>query len=294
MPASDAIAGTAPSAPTGAQAWPARPARAVARVLGKGAAAAFVGSAAAVLVLFIGLPMVAIFLRVPLATLLAQLHSPVVGDALRISLKTSLVALAFVVAVGTPVAHLLGRRRFPGRAVLITFLEMPLVLPPAVAGIGLFAAFGRTGLLGVHLLPLGIRIPFTWVAVVMAQAFVAMPFYVRQAIVAFGSVEPQLIGASRTLGAGPARTFLRIELPLARPGLSAGATLAWARALGEFGATALFAGNLQGRTQTLPLAIYSAFGDADFPVTLAMSALLVAVSFGILVATKLLLRWGDT
>lgn len=259
------------------------------------AAAAIAGIAAAVLVAFVALPLLAIFLRVPLSTLVAQLHSQVALDALRISLKTSLVALAFIIVVGTPVAHLLGTKRFPGRVVLVTLFELPLVLPPAVAGIGLFAAFGRTGLLGPALLHFGIRLPFTWVAVVMAQAFVAMPFYVRQAVAAFGSVDTQLLGASRTLGASPSRTFLRVAVPLARQSLSAGAALAWARALGEFGATALFAGSLQGRTQTLPLAIYSEFAGANITACLAMSALLVAVSFGILVSVKLLLRgreWG--
>jgi molybdate transport system permease protein len=257
------------------------------------AAAAITGIAAAVLVAFIGLPLLAIFLRVPLGTLIEQLRSPVARDALRISMKTSLTALAFIVVVGTPVAHLLGTRTFRGRTVLITFLELPLVLPPAVAGMGLFAAFGRFGLLGAPLQELGIRIPFTWVAVVMAQIFVAMPFYVRQAVAAFGSIDAQLLGASRTLGAGPSRTFLRVAVPLAGQSLSAGAALAWARALVEFGATALFAGSLQGVTQTLPLAIYSQFTATEFEAALAMSALLVAVSFGILITAKLLLRFGE-
>ncbi len=255
------------------------------------AAAAITGIAAAVLTAFVGLPLLAIFLRVPLGTLVAQLHSPVARDALRISLKTSLTALLFIVVVGTPVAYLLGTRRFRGRTVLVTFLELPLVLPPAVAGIGLFAAFGRTGLLGAHLMQFGIHIPFTWVAVVMAQAFVAMPFYVRQAIAAFASMDPQLLAASRTLGMGSTRTFLRVSVPLARQSLSAGAALAWARALGEFGATALFAGSLVGVTQTLPLAIYSEFGATNLDAALAMSALLVAVSFGILISAKFLLRF---
>ena len=264
------------------------------RSLSKIAAVAITGIATAVLILFVGLPLLAIFTRVPLSTLLDQFHSQEVRDALRISLKTSLVALAFILLVGTPAAHLLGTRRFPGRNVVTTLLEMPLVLPPAVAGIALFAAFGRMGLLGPQLTALGIRIPFTWVAVVMAQAFVAMPFYVRQAIVAFGSVDKQLIGASRTLGASPLRSFFRVELPLARQSLFAGAALAWARAIGEFGATALFAGSLAGVTQTLPLAIYAQFGAVNLEAALAMSALLVAVSFAILVTTKLLLRWRDT
>ena len=253
------------------------------------AVAAITGIAATALVGFIGLPLVAIFLRVPISTLLAQLHSPVALDALRISMKTSFIALAFIVAAGTPVAYLLGTKRFRGRMLLTTLLELPLVLPPAVAGIGLFAAFGRFGLLGSSLRALGIELPFTWVAVVMAQAFVAMPFYVRQAIAGFASVDSQLLGASRTLGASSTRTFFRVAAPLAGQSLSAGAALAWARALGEFGATTMFAGSLEGTTQTLPLAIYAQFSSANLDVALAMSALLVAVSAGILVTTKLLL-----
>ena len=263
------------------------------RSLSRVTAATVTGVATGALVLFVGLPMVAIFTRVPLHTLLAQFHSNIVGDALRITLKTSLVALVFILAVGTPTAHLLGTHRFRGRTVIVTLLELPLVVPPAVAGIALFMAWGRMGLVGRYLRPYGIEIPFTWVAVVMAQAFVAMPFYVRQAIVAFGSVDRQVIGASRTLGAGPLRTFFRVELPLARSGLSAGAALAWARAIGEFGATALFAGNLAGITQTLSLAIYAQFELENLYAALAMSALLIAVSFAILITTKLLLRWQD-
>jgi molybdate transport system permease protein len=266
----------------------------VIRRLQRGTAAAITAIAAAVLIVFVGLPLLSIFLKVPLGEMAEQLRSPVARDALRVSMKTSLVALAFIVVVGTPVAHLLGTRRFPGRNVLTTILELPLVLPPAVAGIALFAAFGRMGLLGEELQALDIRLPFTWIAVVMAQAFVAMPFFVRQAIAGFGSVDQTFVGASRTLGAGPTRSFFRIEVPLAGKSLSAGATLAWARALGEFGATALFAGSLQGVTQTLPLAIYSEFSAIKFESALAMSALLVAVSFVILIVTKILLQWRVT
>lgn len=264
------------------------------RGLQRSTAAVIVGIAAAVLLFFIGLPLLAIFLRVPLSSLIGQLHSTVARDALQISLKTSLISLTFILLVGTPVAHLLGTKRVPGKAVISTLLELPLVLPPAVAGIGLFAAFGRSGLLGSQLQALGIELPFTWVAVVMAQSFVAMPFYVRQAIATFASVDTQFVGASRTLGAGPLRTFLRVEIPLSAKSLSAGATLAWARALGEFGATALFAGSLQGETQTLPLAIYSQFSDANLEACLAMSAVLVAVSFAVLITTKILLGWRTT
>jgi len=209
-------------------------------------------------------------------------------QALAVSLRSSLIAVALILVAGTPVAYLLATRRFRGAAAIATLLELPLVLPPAVAGIGLLAAFGRAGLLGGALRAAGISIPFTEVAVVMALTFVALPFYMRQAVAAFASVDPDLLAASRTLGVGPAGTFFRVALPLARPGLSAGAALAWARTLGEFGATLMFAGSLPGKTQTLPVAIFVELSQ-DFHVALAIAALLVAVSAGLLVAVKLLL-----
>jgi len=248
------------------------------------------GIATFVLAAFVLLPILAIFLRVPPSELVEQLRSPVALDALAVSLKTSAIAVALIVLVGTPVAYVLAVRPFPGSAAVITLLELPLVLPPAVAGIGLFAAFGRFGLLGSPLRALGISIPFTQVAVVMALAFVAMPFYVRQAVAAFAAIDRQLLGASRTLGTGPGGTFVRVAVPLARPGLSAGAGLAWARALGEFGATIMFAGSFQGRTQTLSLAIYGEFSAGSFEAALAMAALLVAVSAGLLMGIRAALR----
>jgi len=247
--------------------------------------------AAAVLLFgFVVLPILAIFLRVPVGTLFAQLRSPVALHALEVSLRTTIAALVLIVAFGTPAAYVLGTRPFRGAGVLTTILELPLVLPPAVAGIALFAAFGRFGLLGGPLRAFGIQLPFTQAAVVMALAYVALPFYTRQAVAAFASMDHQLLGASRTLGAGRASTFFRVALPLARQGLTAGAALAWARALGEFGATILFAGSLQGRTQTLPLAIYEQFSSGNLDGALAMSALLVVVSAGLFVAVRLLVR----
>ena len=254
------------------------------------AASVATGIAAAVLFGFVLLPILAIFLRVPLSTLLAQLHSRVALDALLVSLRSTLIALVIIVVLGTPTAFLLGTKRFRGAGLLTTVLELPLVLPPAVAGIGLFAAFGRFGLLGGALRAFAIQIPFTEAAVVMALAFVALPFYSRQAVAAFASIDHELLGASRTLGAGQARTFFRVALPLARQGLYAGAALAWARALGEFGATILFAGSLQGRTQTLPLAIYDQFLGGNIDRALAISALLVVVSAGLLVGVRVLVR----
>jgi molybdate transport system permease protein len=253
-------------------------------------ASAAVFAAAAVAFGFLLLPIVAIFSRVPPGKLVAQLSHPVVRDALVLTLKTSAIAQALVLLFGTPAAYLLATRRFRGRSLAIVLVELPLVLPPAVAGIGLIAAFGRLGLLGGTLDGLGIRLGLTQAAVVIAVAYVSSPFYIRQAIAAFEEVDPDLVAASRTLGAGRARTFFRVVLPLSRRGLAAGEALSFARGLGEFGATIMFAGSLQGVTQTLPLAIYSEF-DLDFTTALAMSALLVVVSGALLVALRLALQW---
>jgi len=250
------------------------------------------GAATAVLLGFVLVPILAIFLRVGPATLWDQLRSPVTRDALIVSLRSTFLALALIIAFGTPAAYVLATRRFRGSGALTVLLELPLVLPPAVAGIALFAAFGRFGLMGGALRAFGIELPFTEAAVVMALAYVALPFYTRQAVAAFASMDHRLLGASRTLGAGRARTFLQVALPLARPGLTAGAALAWARALGEFGATILFAGSLQGRTQTLPLAIYDQFSGGNLDGALAISALLVVVSAGLFVAVRILVQGG--
>ena len=239
---------------------------------------------------FLLLPLIAIYTRVPLGRLIDQLGSPVVTDALVVSAKTTVIAQALILLFGTPTAYLLATRRFPGRSLAVTLVELPLVLPPAVAGIGLLAAFGRIGLLGSTLSFFGWQIPFTQTAVVMAVAFVASPLFVRQAIAAFEAVDPLLVDASRTLGAGEARTFARVVLPLAAPGLAAGTALGFARGLGEFGATIMFAGSLQGRTQTLPLAIYSSF-DTNFETALAIGGLLVLVSAVLLLSLKLRPRW---
>ena len=250
-------------------------------------------AAAAFALGFLLLPIVAIFARVSPAKLVAQLSHPVVTDALLVSLKTSAIAQALVVLLGTPAAYLIATRRFPGRSLAVVLVELPLVLPPAVAGIGLIATFGRFGLLGGTLNAFGIRLGLTQAAVVIAVAYVASPLYVRQAIAAFEAVDPDLVAASRTLGAGRTRTFFRVVLPLARRGLAAGEALSFARGLGEFGATIMFAGSLQGVTQTLPLAIYQAFDlqPHGFTTALAMSALLVVVSGALLVALRLTLQW---
>ena len=250
---------------------------------------AYVG-AAVVAMVFLFLPIVAIFAHTSPAELVEQLGNPIVRDAFVVSLKTSLIAQVLILVFGTPTAFLLASRRFRGHAFAVTLVELPLVLPPAVAGIGLLAAFGRLGLLGSSLDAFGISLPFTQTAVTVAVAYVASPLYIRQAIAAFEATDPDLAAASRTLGASPLRTFFRVILPLARGGLIAGLALSFARGLGEFGATIMFAGSLQGVTQTVPLAIYAQF-DQDFDATLAMSAVLVLFSVALLTALHAGLTW---
>jgi molybdate transport system permease protein len=233
---------------------------------------------------FLTVPVAAIFLDTSPAALWRSLGEEGALDALRLSLLCSSAALALIVLVGTPAAWLLATRRFRGRAAVITLVELPLVLPPAVAGIGLLAALGPQGVLGGAI---GDRLVLTTAGVVCALTFVSAPFYLRQAQAAFEALDPTWLDASRTLGATEARTFARIAVPAAGPGLLAGVALAWGRALGEFGATLMFAGSFRGITQTVPLAIYERFGT-DFTSALALSAVLVGVSAALLASVKLL------
>ena len=257
----------------------------------RAAAVALATLATAVAATFLLLPLLALFLRVPPGDLFHAAGSPVFRDALVVSLKTSLIAHACVLVVGTPAAYVLARRRFPGRAAVLTLVELPLVLPPAVAGVALIAAFGRYQLLGGTLHTLGITVGFTQAAVVLAVAFVESPFYVRGAVAAFEAVDADLLAAARTLGAGPARVFFRVAMPLAAGGLAASSALALARGLGEFGATIIFAGSLQGVTQTLPLAVYAQF-EANFDVALAIGTLFVLVGAVLLLLLKLAPAWS--
>jgi len=238
-------------------------------------------------VLLLLLPLYAIFWKsLPHGALFAALRLPIVRDALRLSLITTTIALGATVLLGTPVAYLLARYRFPGYGLLDSIIDLPMVLPPSVAGLGLLIAFGRRGLLGGPLEALGIALPFTTVAVVIAQCFVAAPFYIKAAKAGFAGVDQELEMVAATFGSSAWHTFTRITLPLAFPSLLGGMVMMWSRALGEFGATIFFAGNRQGVTQTIPLAIFQEEQASNFDTALAMSAVLVCISFAILVTVK--------
>ncbi len=231
-------------------------------------------------------PVLGLLARAPWATLPAQLASPTALAALRLSLVCSVLATALAAALGLPLAWLLARREFRGRALVRALVLLPMVLPPVVGGVALLLAFGRRGLVGGLLdAAFGVALPFTTAAAVLAETFVALPFLVIAAEAGFRQVARAHEEAAETLGATPGYTFRRITLPLAAPALAAGATLAWARALGEFGATITFAGNFPGRTQTLPLAVYLAL-ETSPDAAIALSLVLLAVSIAVLAALR--------
>jgi molybdate transport system permease protein len=244
-----------------------------------------VAASGAALVVLLVLPTLSLLVTASPAALLAGFRHPVAGPALLLSLETTAASLLVVLVLGTPLAWwLAGARGRLARAVE-TAIALPVVIPPAVAGIALLLTFGRNGLLGPALAALGWSVSFSASAVVLAQVFVSAPFYVQGAAAAFRAVDPALLVVARTLGARPARVFFRVALPLARAGLIGGAAMAWARALGEFGATLMFAGNMPGKTQTLPLAIYTAL-ESDLRAAQALSLLLVVVAFGLLLLLR--------
>jgi molybdate transport system permease protein len=261
--------------------------------VGRAGVAALSALLAGIVVAFLALPIIALFTEFPLGDVPDLLRDPFVQDALEVTARTNAIANALIIGLGTPTAYLIAARRFPGRALVITLIELPLVLPPAVAGIALLSAFGVGGLFGPALQDAGIVLPFTQWAVVFAVTFVASPFYLRQAITSFESVDPTLTAASRTLGAGRVRTLLRISLPLAASGLLAGWVLAFARGVGEFGATIIFAGSVRGETQTLTLGIYEVL-DSDFDQAVAIGILLVVLSATVLLSYKLILSWRNS
>jgi molybdate transport system permease protein len=242
--------------------------------------------AVAITVAFLALPVLAIFINTEPGSLIASLGDEQAQEALRLSLETTSIAVGVIVLVGTPAAFFLATRSFRGKPALATVLELPLVLPPAVAGIGLLAALGPDGIFGRALADANIQLVLQTAGVVVALVFVSSPFYLRQAQESFAAVDRVYLDASHTLGRGDAATFMRVAVPLALPGIIAGLALAWGRALGEFGATLMFAGSFQGITQTAPLAIYAQFAT-DFPAALALSAVLVIVSAGLLLSVKL-------
>jgi molybdate transport system permease protein len=244
-----------------------------------------VGVLSGLLLFLVTLPLAGLLFTASPRELLRGFGDPLVWPAVRVTLVTTTASLVLVVMGGTPLAWVIARRRARVWRVLETVVEMPVVLPPAVAGVALLLAFGRRGLLGPELEALGIGLPFTRAAVVLAQSFVAAPFYVQAAILAFRRLDPDVVLVARTLGASWPRVFFTVALPLSAAALAGGAALAWARALGEFGATLMFAGNLTGRTQTLPLAIYTAL-ESDLRTAQSLSIVLVAVAFAVLAAIR--------
>jgi len=239
--------------------------------------------------LFLGLPVVALVLRALLGGgLLDAIASPVVLDAIFLSLVTTSISLVLIVCLGLPLAFVLARRRFRGSSLLETAVDLPIVLPPSVAGLALLLVFGRQGLLGRPLDLFGLAVPFTTVAVILAQVFVAAPFFIRSARAGLAGVERDLEDAARMDGASERDVARWITVPLAAPALTAGMIMCWARALGEFGATIMFAGNIPGRTQTLPLVVYSEFGGGDLEASIAAAAILVLAAFGVLVSVRML------
>lgn len=246
---------------------------------------AFALLAIALLVLLLSLPFLALLARVTPGALLARLGDPVVLAALRLSLGTSVAATAIVAVLGTPVAYVLATREFPGRRLLEVLVDLPMVLPPTVAGFALLLAFGRMGLAGRALSALGVSLPFTTLGVIVAQAFMSVPFFVGAARAGFATVDPRLVEAASTLRANEWVRFRRVLLPLAAPSLFAGLAMAAARALGEFGATITFAGNLPGTTQTMPLAVYVALNN-DLDAAVVLSVLLVLLSVALLLGLR--------
>ncbi len=237
------------------------------------------------LILFIALPVLAIFLRLTPADILESLRTEAVGQAIRLSLVTSFSSVVLTLLLGTPVAYLLYRRRSLVYRIIDTLIDLPTVLPPAVAGVALLMAFGRQGLLGSSLQALGISIPFTTAAVILAQTFIAAPLYVRSATLGFASIDCELKKSAALDGANRWQVFRYIMVPMSWMSILTGSVLTWARALGEFGATIIFAGNFSGRTQTMPLAIYIGF-EIDIKVALTLSAILICFSFLVLALVK--------
>ena len=272
---------TAPQAVAGPRAFP-----------GRGLGGLSLGVVAALVGLALGLPVVVLVVRAIVdGSLATALGARVVLDALSLSLVTTAVSLVLTVVIGLPLALVLARRRFRGAAILETVIDLPIVLPPSVAGLALLLLLGRRGLLGGPLDALGIELPFTTFAVILAQTFVSAPFFIRSARTGIAAVDRDLEDAARVDGATESEVFRAITIPLAGPALAAGLVMSWARSLGEFGATIMFAGNVEGKTETLPLVVYGQFQGGDLDGSIAAAAILVLAAFGVLVAVRAL-HWG--
>lgn len=246
-------------------------------------------SALALLVGFIGVSILSLVVWTASQGSWRAMTSPLAMDALLLSLKTTTTSLVILLVVGTPAAYVLSRRDFPGKRIVDALVDIPIVLPPSAAGIALLLAFGSEGLVGEHLEAFGVTLSFTTAAVIMAELFVASPFYLRQAIVAFSSASREVEEAAMVDGAGRFGVFTRITIPITLPALTAGAVTAWARALGEFGATIIFAGSFQGVTQTLPLAVFEA-QQSDFDAAVALSVLVLIFAFIVIFVSRFMTR----
>jgi len=245
--------------------------------------------AAMPMLLFFVIPIIAIFFRISPLDWLHTLQERSVLQAIGISLMSSVVSLVVIVIAGTPLAFLISRPRFRFKNVIDTIVDLPTVLPPSVAGVALLITLGRQGMIGQWLSLLGVQIPFTLAAVIIAQIFIAAPFFVRSATVGFASVEDDILQAAQLDGANRWQMMRYIFLPLSQSALISGAVMSWSRALGEFGATILFAGNLPGRTQTMPMAIYLGF-EVNLEMALTLSVILVSISFIALLVVKRIIR----
>jgi len=247
---------------------------------------------AAVFALFLGLPIVTLVARAVLdGSLATAVASHIVFDALSLSLVTTAISLVITVSLGLPLAVVLARRQFRGKGVLEAIVDLPIVLPPSVAGLALLLVFGRRGLLAAPFEVIGISIPFTTIAVVLAQTFVSAPFFIRSARTGIAAVDRDLEDAARADGASERQLFRSVTVPMASAAIAAGLVMTWARSLGEFGATIMFAGNVEGRTQTLPLVVYGEFQAGSLDASIAAAAILVLAAFGVLVAVRVF-HWG--
>lgn len=241
------------------------------------------------LILYIIIPLIALITQVPFDEFVDIVNGGQVMQAVTLSLVTCTISTIITILAGTPLAYSLSRKRTRLATVIDTIIDLPTVLPPAVAGVALLIAFGRRGLIGSYLAEAGLAIPFTQIAVIMAQTFVASPFYVKAAVIGFSNVNRELLEAASLDGANSWQSFQAITLPLAGFSILSGAVMTWARALGEFGATIIFAGNFPGRTQTMPLAIYVGF-ELELKTALTLSLILICFSFFTLISVKTLLN----